>query len=606
MTTATATPLTSLNTSDLNGDRATDLIASHGAVLLNVAAVTNRPPAVNAGPDTLIQNTRETVIRPTASDPDDDMLSWELFDESGRRISTYPNVLYQDLHPGANTITVTVDDGHGNHATDSVVYTVESTNPPLVFVERPAADEVVPVAPYTIRWNPEERGNPLARFDVFSSADNGANWTAIAECTGLGPAARSCIWQHPAPPSTQSRIRVTVTDSTGRSSDGVTLPFTVLDESGNTIPSGWSHVDIGAVAAAGSAGFDGSVWTVTGSGADIWNTADEFHFAYRAQPTTFEIETRVESVQNVHPWTKAGVMVRTSLEPGSTHASIFVSPGKGVSFQRRKTAGGISLATTRAGISAPVWLRLTGLNGVIRGYYRKNLTDRWTLVGQDTIANYTQASVGLAVTSHADGTLATATFSNLRSGALPDWVGARAIGSNTASVVYDGTDYALTARGPDIWGVGDAFAYFWTGTAAEPPDTTIIARVVSIDNTHEWAKSGLMLRDSLAPGSKHVFVMVTPGKGVSLQYRAQTSGQSAVAASAPGVAPRWLKLQRSGNTFTASYSIDGVAFVPFGTVTVDLSIPCLVGLAHTTHNNSVAGAARFDNVQLIRPGFDQQ
>ena len=115
-----------------------------------------------------------------------------------------------------------------------------------------------------------------------------------------------------------------------------------------------------------------------------------------------------------------------------------------------------------------------------------------------------------------------------------------------------------------------------------------------------------MFREALVPGSKHVFMMVTPGKGVSLQYRAQTSGQSAVAASAPGVAPRWLKLQRSGNTFTASYSIDGVAFVPFGTVTVDLSIPCAIGLAHTTHNNSVAGAARFDNVQLIRPGFDPQ
>ena len=160
-------------------------------MLLNVAAVTNRPPAVNAGPDTLIQNTRETVLRPTASDPDDDMLSWELFDETGRRIATYPNVLYQDLHPGDNTITVTVDDGHGNRATDSVVYTVESTDPPLVFVERPAENEVVPAAPYTIRWNAgRQRGNPLARFDVFSSADNGANWTAIAECTGLGPRRR--------------------------------------------------------------------------------------------------------------------------------------------------------------------------------------------------------------------------------------------------------------------------------------------------------------------------------------------------------------------------------------------------------------------------------
>jgi hypothetical protein len=601
--------LSSLNTSDLNRDGATDLIASWGAVLLNIAAVTNRAPAVNAGPDLLLQNTRETVIRPMASDPDNDVLSWEIRNQTGRLISTYPNAAYQELQPGANTITVTVDDGHGHRATDSVVYTVESTDPPQVGVDVPSSNTVMPAAPFTIRWTATPGGNPIARFDVFSSSNNAATFAAIAECTGLGAAVRQCVWQHPAPPSNQSRIKVTVTDTAGRSSDGLSGPFTVLDESGNTLPSGWQQADIGNVGAAGSAGFDGSRWTVSGSGADIWNTADEFRFAYRPLPNAFEIETRVETVQNVHPWTKAGVMVRTSLDANAPQASIFVTPGNGVSFQRRKSTAATSLATTRTGIVAPVWLRLTGLNGTIRGYYRKNLTDRWTLVGQDTIANYPSSFdvfVGLAVTSHADGTLARATFANQRSGSLPDWVGARAIGSNTASAVYDGTDYAITARGPDIWGVGDAFAYFWTGTPAEPPETTIIARVVSIDNTHEWAKSGLMFRESLDPGAKHVFAMVTPGKGVSLQYRAQISGQSAVAASAAGVAPRWLKLQRSGNTFIASYSIDGVTFVQFGMVTVDLSIPCAVGLAHTTHNNSVAGTARFDNVQLIRPGFDPQ
>jgi hypothetical protein len=31
-----------------------------------------------------------------------------------------------------------------------------------------------------------------------------------------------------------------------------------------------------------------------------------------------------------------------------------------------------------------------------------------------------------------------------------------------------------------------------------------------------------------------------------------------------------------------------------------------VGLAHTTHNYSVAGTARFDSVQLIQPGFQSQ
>jgi hypothetical protein len=597
--------LSSLNTSDLNGDRATDLIASWGAVLLNIAAVTNRPPVVNAGPDQLLQNTHETVIRAAASDPDEDMLMWELRDGAGRLISNYPNICYQELNLGENSITVTVDDGHGHRASDTVVYTVESTDPPSVVVEAPTLDERVAAAPYTIRWSASPGGNPIARFDLFSSSNDGSNWTAIAECTALGASARQCVWQRPAPPSNRSRIRVTGTDTAGRSSDGVSPPFTVLDSSGNTVPGGWSHQDIGNVAAPGGAGFDGSKWMVSGSGADIWGTADEFHFAYRPQPTAFEIQTRVETVQNVHPWTKAGLMVRTSLAANAAHASIFITPGKGVSFQRRKSAGALSLHTTLAGITAPVWLRLTASNGVIRGYYKKTLTDRWTLVGQDTLANYTAANVGLAVTSHADGAVAQATFSNLRSGQLPEWIGPRGIGTTTAGGSFDGTDYTLSGRGTDIWGTADAFTYLWTPTNVFT-EWTIIARVVSVDNTHAWAKAGVMFRESLQPGSRHVFAMVTPGKGLSLQYRPQTGGQSFIAASAGGVAPRWLKLERSGNTFTAWYSIDGVSFVQFGSTTTLMEAAITVGLAHTTHNNSLAGTARFDNVQVIQPGVQSQ
>ena len=597
--------LTSLNTSDLNGDGQTDLIASWGVVLLNVAATTNRPPVANAGPDVLLENTRETVFRPGASDPDNDMLTWLISDETGAPISNYPNVCIQDLHNGDNVLTVTVDDGHGGTASDSAVYRVVSTEPPSAFVQAPTFNEVVPAQPYTIRWSATAGAEPLAQFDVFSSSDNAVTFTAIDGCTGLGPEVRECVWQHPSPPSNQSRIMVTVTDTAGRNSNGVSAPFTVLDEAGNTLPGGWFSADIGSVSAAGSAGFAGSTWTVTGSGADIWGAADEFRFVYRAQPTAFEIQTRVDSVQNVHPWTKAGLMVRTSLAANAPHASIFVTPGNGVSFQRRKSAGATSLATTRAAITAPVWLRLTAVNGVIRGYYRKNLTDRWTLVGQDTLANYTQANVGLAVTSHADGTLARATFSNLRGGQLPEWVGPQAIGSTTAAATYDFTDYALTSRGADIWGIGDAFAYLWT-SGPGVTNATLTARVVSIDNTHAWAKAGVMFRESLGAGSRHVFVMVTPGKGISLQYRPQTGGQSFVAASAAGVAPRWLKLQRSGNTFTASYSVDGVTFVQLGTAVVVMSEPGTVGLAHTTHNSTTAGTARFDNVLLVQPGFQSQ
>jgi regulation of enolase protein 1 (concanavalin A-like superfamily) len=88
---------------------------------------------------------------------------------------------------------------------------------------------------------------------------------------------------------------------------------------------------------------------------------------------------------------------------------------------------------------------------------------------------------------------------------------------------------------------------------------------------------------------------------VNLQYRAATGGQSFSAASVAGVAPRWLRLKRSGNTFTASWSTDGVTFVNFGTVTVAMQNEIRVGLALTNHNTSVSGSARFDDVQIIQP-----
>ena len=58
--------LTSLNTSDVDGDGETDLIASNGAILFNIAAVPNRAPLVNAGPDTLLVNTHDIIFRPAA------------------------------------------------------------------------------------------------------------------------------------------------------------------------------------------------------------------------------------------------------------------------------------------------------------------------------------------------------------------------------------------------------------------------------------------------------------------------------------------------------------------------------------------------------------
>ncbi len=75
--------------------------------------------------------------------------------------------------------------------------------------------------------------------------------------------------------------------------------------------------DIGSPGLAGSTTYNGTQYTVQGSGADIWGTSDQFQFSYTpvSGPTT--VIARVNSLTNTNAWAKAGVMIRESLDPGA-------------------------------------------------------------------------------------------------------------------------------------------------------------------------------------------------------------------------------------------------------------------------------------------------
>jgi hypothetical protein len=75
--------LLTLNTSDLNGDRATDLIVSNGVIMLNRAATSNLPPVASAGDDQTVQNISEVHLWGGGDDPDADMLDFRWFDDTG-------------------------------------------------------------------------------------------------------------------------------------------------------------------------------------------------------------------------------------------------------------------------------------------------------------------------------------------------------------------------------------------------------------------------------------------------------------------------------------------------------------------------------------------
>jgi hypothetical protein len=620
-----------LNTADLNRDGATDLIASWGLVLLNAETDANWPAAVDAGPDQEVDNTHDTVLRARAVDDDQDMLTWTWRDDTGAVVGLWPDVCVSGLRDGLNTFTVSVDDGHGHITSDTVTVTVRSdtgggTTGPTMTLTAPAEGETIAAgSPYTIKFHVDDPSMELYQWSIRYSIDNGATWDRIWECFQTGrssgpgvPTSRDeqCVWQNPGPPSTQAMIRVYAQDDAdGPIGTSSSAHIKIAARTG-AVPDPWKHQDIGAVAAAGTATAHGlTTFTVSGSGADIWNGADEFHFTYQtlehdavspANDWSWEMTTYVTSVQNAHAWTKAGIMIREGLGASARHASVIVSPSKGIAFQRRTSTGGASVSTAGPLLAAPVWLKLGVRGGTVSAYYRKTLTDPWTVVGRQAFTTFSEVKTGLAVTSHADGVVATAGFANVEL-KYSEVLRPADIGTTGGGTTSDGVITSVTGKGADIWGTSDQFHYastFWSYL-----DGSITARVRSVENVHAWTKAGVMFRESssgstLDANGKYVFVMVTPGKGVTMQFRSTTGGAAASVAGATiaGAAPGLVRLAKNGDTYTGYWSKDGATWTALGSITVPMAFARIyTGLAVTSHNTSTAATASFDDVRISQP-----
>src|SRR5204863_9592755 len=128
-------------------------------------------------------------------------------------------------------------------------------------------------------------GAPIGRCDLSESSDGGPTAHPVPEGQPMAASARGWVGQNRAA-TEQARAIVVAVDTNGVPGTSTSGRFAIRPPTGGTVGSGWSHADVGSVGAAGSASSGGSVYngerlTVNGSGADIWGTADEFHFAWK-------------------------------------------------------------------------------------------------------------------------------------------------------------------------------------------------------------------------------------------------------------------------------------------------------------------------------------
>jgi regulation of enolase protein 1 (concanavalin A-like superfamily) len=161
------------------------------------------------------------------------------------------------------------------------------------------------------------------------------------------------------------------------------------------------------------------------------------------------------------------------------------------------------------------------------------------------------------------------------------------------SASYVNGTYTVKGAGADIWGTSDGFRFDYKAMIG---DGEIVARVTSLQNTSPWAKGGVMIRQSLTADSMHAMMDVTPGNGAEFSSRATSGGSTSVTARSNATAPYWVKLVRSGNTFTGYVSSDGTSWEPVGSSTVKMTETVYVGLVECSHS-SAPGTATFDNVK---------
>ncbi len=191
--------------------------------------------------------------------------------------------------------------------------------------------------------------------------------------------------------------------------DNVSLIYVDITDDLSPLVSPWQNTDIGSPAIAGLAGMQGDHVLVRGSGDDIWNQSDAFHFVYQKVEGDAEIIAQVYSLDETDPWSKAGLMMRNSLDASSQHAMMIVSGDNGASFQRRVLNGGQSTHTAGSNAEAPHWVRLVRRGNSFRGYESSH-GDNWTLVGAENINMNDKIYVGMPVTSHNDDVICEALF----------------------------------------------------------------------------------------------------------------------------------------------------------------------------------------------------
>jgi len=177
-----------------------------------------------------------------------------------------------------------------------------------------------------------------------------------------------------------------------------------------------THTDVGR--ATGSASYDPrqQAYVIAGSGQNMWDSRDDFHFVWKRMTGNFILSTRARFIgAGVEEHRKIGWTIRPSLDPGSAHVTAALHGDGLMALQFRRQTGGIT-EEAKSAASLPDADAVIQLERRDSEYFMSVAQFGDTLVTErlaelslpDTVY------VGLFVCAHNDTVMERARFSNVR------------------------------------------------------------------------------------------------------------------------------------------------------------------------------------------------
>jgi len=206
-------------------------------------------------------------------------------------------------------------------------------------------------------------------------------------------------------------------------------PLGIFDWHGNTglPPLGQPGGD---PSTAGGASLAAGVYTLTGSGTDVWGTVDRCHLIAKRMTGSFYVDAFVNfTAPGGEEWATAAIIVKSHIQASAANCAlamrnpVFNTGNDIMGFEWREfDYGDMGGTNTEDVITNPRWMRLVRQGTTVRGYF---LNDSTVWVEQSesphVIPDLDNPDVlaGFFVTSTANGTDVTAQFSNVIANPLP-------------------------------------------------------------------------------------------------------------------------------------------------------------------------------------------